>query len=56
MKIIDLINEELEKKSLSINQLIELREAIDVKIKKLQKEMQASMITALRKQAEENGL
>lgn len=55
-EIIDLINEELEKKSLSINELIEFRNTLDAKIKKLQGEMQTEMIMAFRKQAEENGI
>lgn len=55
-EVIDLINEELKKKAISINELIELRETIDAHIKTLQDEMRASMITEFRKQAEENGI
>jgi DNA-binding protein H-NS len=53
---VDLIKEELEKKSLSINELIALRNIIDSKIKNSQEEMQKEMIAAFRKQAEENGI
>lgn len=53
---INLIKEELEKKAIPINELIELRETIDVHIKTLQDEMRASMITEFRKQAEDNGI
>ena len=53
---ITLINEELENKAIPLNELITLRETIDAQIKTLQDEMRSSMITALRKQAEENGI